>query len=185
VPANPHFDFGPYAQILKTLLPRSRGIYLYAPDGDLLWSSDGADFHDLRPAVEELLESAKQNASASGLRRMLDDAPAYCFLLRDELGAVLGVTAVVCRAVTRDADLPTFESVERTLAPLMVLTRRDLGQQRVIETGRFQIGDTAQGAGFGGNNSVRHRRDVSCAPCALNPGKPSPTVLASCGAAFC
>lgn len=145
MPPSPHFDFGPYAQILKTLLPRSRGIYLYAPDGSLLWSADGADFHDLRPAVEELLEGAKHGAStASGLRRMLDEAPAYCFLLRDELGAVLGVTAVVCRAVTREGDLPTFESVERTLSPLLTLTRRDLGQQRVIETGRFHIGDTQE-----------------------------------------
>ena len=143
--ASSQFDFGPYAQLLKTLLPRARGIYLYAPDGDLMWSADGADSHDLRPAIEELLEKAKQNAStASGLRRMLDDAPAYGFLLRDELGAVLGVTAVVCRGVTRDGEIPTFESVERTLAPLLMLTRRDLGQQRVIETGRFQIGDTQE-----------------------------------------
>jgi diguanylate cyclase (GGDEF)-like protein len=144
VSQTPHFDFGPYAQILKTLLPRSRGIYLYAPDGELLWSSDGADLHDLRPAVEELLEAAKQGDTTSGLRRMLDEAPAYCFLLRDELGAILGVTAVVCRAVTRAGDVPTCASVERTLAPLLVLTRRDLGQQRAIETGRFHIGDTQE-----------------------------------------
>ena len=145
MPPSSQFDFGPYAQILKTLLPRSRGIYLYAPDGDLVWSADGADCHDLRPAIEELIEAAKQGTStASGLRRMLDEAPAYCFLLRDDLGAVLGLTAVVCRAVTRDGEVPTFESVERTLAPLLSLTRRDLGQQRVIETGRFQIGDTQE-----------------------------------------
>jgi diguanylate cyclase (GGDEF)-like protein len=145
VPPTPHFDFGPYAQILKTLLPRARGIYLYAPDGGLLWSGDGADCHDLRPAVEELLEAAKRGANApGGLRHMLDEAPAYCFLLRDELGAILGVTAVVCRAVTREGDLPTFEAVERTLSPLLALTRRDLGQQRVIETGRFHIGDTQE-----------------------------------------
>jgi diguanylate cyclase (GGDEF)-like protein len=145
VPPSLHFDFGPYAQILKTLLPRARGIYLYAPDGGLLWSADGADFHDLRPAIEELLESAKQSASTtSGLRCMLDDAPAYCFLLRDELGAILGVTAIICRGVTREGDVPTFESVERTLAPLLALTRRDLGQQRVIETGRYHIGDTQE-----------------------------------------
>ena len=81
-----HFDFGPYAQILKTLLPRARGIYLYTSDGDLLWSADGADLHDLRPAVEELLEAAKQNSTTSGFRRMLDESPAYSFLLRDELG---------------------------------------------------------------------------------------------------
>ncbi len=145
MPRTPQFDFGPYAQLLKTLLPRARGIYLYAPDGDLSWSADGADFHDLRPAIEELLEAAKRSAGApSGLRSMLDDAPAYAFLLRDELGAVLGVTAVVCRSLTRDGEIPTFESVERTLAPLLALTRRDLGQQRVIETGRFQIGDTQE-----------------------------------------
>ena len=145
MPPSPHFDFGPYAQILKTLLPRARGIYLYAPDGELWWSADGADFHDLRPAIEELIEAARERTStASGLRRMLDDSPAYCFLLRDELGAVLGVAAVVCRGITRDGEVPTFESVERTLAPLLSLTRRDLGQQRVIETGRFQIGDTQE-----------------------------------------
>ena len=67
MPPAPQFDFGPYAQILKTLLPRARGIYLYAPDGDLLWSADGADSHDLRPAVEELLETAKQGASTRAL----------------------------------------------------------------------------------------------------------------------
>ncbi|MBS0376304.1 MAG: bifunctional diguanylate cyclase/phosphodiesterase [Proteobacteria bacterium] len=138
-------DFGPHAQILKTLLPRSRGAYLYNPDGELLWSSAGADLHDLRPVIEELLESAKApGSSVTGLHRLLDDAPAYAFLLRDEAGAVLGVTAIVCRAATRDGDVPTFESVERTLAPLLVLTQRDLGQQRIIETGRFQISDTQE-----------------------------------------
>ena len=143
--ANAHFDFGPYAQILKTLLPRARGIYLYAPEGELVWSADGADLHDLRPAIDELLEGAKQPGNAtSGLRRLLDDAPAYAFLLRDELGAILGVAAVVCRAVTREGDLPAFESVERTLSPLLALTRRDLAQTRAIETGRFQIGDTQE-----------------------------------------
>jgi diguanylate cyclase (GGDEF)-like protein len=141
------FDFGPYAQILKTLLPRSRVIYLYAPDGDLLWSSDGTDSADLQPAIVELLEAAKANPSveSAGGRHMLDDAPAYTFLLRDELGAILGVAAVICRSVARDTEVPGFESVERTLAPLLVLARRDLGQQRVlVETGRFNIADTQE-----------------------------------------
>ncbi len=141
------FDFGPYAQILKTLLPRSRVIYLYAPDGDLLWSSDGTDSADLQPRIVELLESAKANpaAEAAGSRQMLGEAPAYTFLLRDELGAVLGVTAVLCREISREGDVPSFESVERTLSPLLVLARRDLAQQRVlVETGRFNIADTQE-----------------------------------------
>ena len=141
------FDFGPYAQILKTLLPRSRVIYLYAPDADLLWSSDGTDSADLRPTIVELLETAKANpaAEAAGGRHMLGEAPAYTFLLRDELGAVLGVIAVLCREISREGEVPAFESVERTLAPLLVLARRDLAQQRVlIETGRFNIADTQE-----------------------------------------
>ena len=147
VSGNQSFDFGPYAQILRTLLPRTRVIYLYAPDGDLLWSSDGADSADLHPVIVELLRSAKANpASASaGGRHLLGDAPAYTFLLRDELGAVLGVTAILCRPVSGDSEAPAFEAVERTLAPLIVLVRRDLGQQRVlVETGRFNIADAQE-----------------------------------------
>lgn len=145
--SNSSFDFSPYAQILKTLLPRARVIYLYAPDGALLFSSDGADLLDLQPAIVDLLQTAKSNPSveAAGGRHMLGEAPAYTFLLRDELGAVLGVTAVVCREIAREVDIPSFESVERTLSPLLVLMRRDMGQQRVlIETGRFNIADTQE-----------------------------------------
>jgi hypothetical protein len=53
--ATVQFDFGPFAQILRTLLPRARGIYLYAPDADLTWSSEGAESSDLRPVVLQLL----------------------------------------------------------------------------------------------------------------------------------
>ncbi len=147
VPSNQSFDFGPYAQILRTLLPRARVIYLYAPDGDLLWSSDGTDSTDLQPTIVDLLESAKANpaAESAGGRQMLGDAPAYTFLLRDELGAVLGVTGILCREATGGSEVPAFEAVERTLAPLLVLVRRDLGQQRVlVETGRFNIADTQE-----------------------------------------
>jgi diguanylate cyclase (GGDEF)-like protein len=147
VPSTQSFEFGPYAQILKTLLPRSRVIYLYAPDAQLLWSSDGTDSTDLRPAIVGLIEAAKANPAtdAAGGRHMLDDAPAFTFLLRDELGAVLGVSAVICCAVSREAEIPSFESVERTLAPLLVLARRDLGAQRaLIETGRFNVADTQE-----------------------------------------
>ncbi len=172
MPSTSSFDFGPYAQILKTLLPRSRVIYLYAPDAELLWSSDGTDSTDLQPAIIELLESAKASPAlaAHGARRMLEDAPAYTFLLRDELGAVLGVVAVICRAVPADAEVPAFESVERTLGPLLVLARRDLGAQRaLIESGRFNIADTAElqwllevthGDGGGGTDALQSLLDA-------------------------
>lgn len=146
MPGQQSFDFGPYAQILRTLLPRARVIYLYAPDGDLQWSSDGTDSADLHPIIIELLTRARSNpAAAAGGRHLLGDAPAYTFPLVDELGALLGVAAILCRPVSGDADAPSVESVERTLAPLLVLARRDLGQQRVlVETGRFNIADTQE-----------------------------------------
>ena len=144
MPVSYSFDFAPHAQLLRTLLPRARGIYLYAPDADLVWSADGADLHDLRPLLLELLESARDSASVGGAHELLDDMPAYAFALRDELGAMLGVLAIVCRAVVPGADVPTLEAVERTLAPLLHITRRDLSQQRVLDTGRLSVEDTRE-----------------------------------------
>ncbi|MEI8297249.1 MAG: EAL domain-containing protein [Pseudomonadota bacterium] len=140
----PSFDFAPYAQLLRTLMPRARGIYLYAPDADLIWSADGADLQDLRPVVLELLESARDSASIAGTREVLEDMPAYGFVLRDERSGVLGVLAIVCRSGGRDAELPAFEAVERLLAPLLTVARRDLAQQRVLDTGRFNVEDTQE-----------------------------------------
>lgn len=141
-----NFDFAPYAQILRTLMPRARGIYLYAPDADLLWSSEGADYHDLRPPVETLLEEAKQPAflERTGLLQMIDDTPAYLFLLRDELGGVLAALAVLGRPATRDGDTVPFASAERTLASLLGLARRELAQQKLVESGRFNVSDTQE-----------------------------------------
>ncbi len=144
MPAIPQFDFAPHAQILKTLLPRARGVYLYAPDAELLWSADGAGLHDLHTAIQQLLEAVDGGSATSGERHLLDDAPAYCFVLRDEPGTVLGVVAVVCRGGSRDADRPTFDSVERTLGPLLLLVGRELGQQRPPDSGRFNIADTEE-----------------------------------------
>ncbi len=127
-------DFGPYAQILRTLMPRVRGVYLYAPDSDLLWSSEGADYSDLRPAIEELLAHSHQHADRNGFRRMIDDTPAYCFLLRDSLGVVLAAIAVLFRPPTRDGELPPFDIVERTLAPVLALARREFATHRALES---------------------------------------------------
>jgi diguanylate cyclase (GGDEF)-like protein len=142
VPAS--FDFAPYAQLLRTLLPRARGIYLYAPDAGLLWSADGADLQDLRPIVLELLESARDSATASGVRAMLEDLPSYALLLRDDLGAALGVLAIVCRAAQPGADLPAAEAVIRTLSPLLALARREMAQPRVADSERFNVEDTQE-----------------------------------------
>lgn len=142
-----NFDFAPYAQILRSLMPRARSIYLYAPDAELLWSSEGADWFDLRPPIVELLEQAKhpEHLDRSGYLRMIDETPAYCFLLRDELGGVLGALGVLARPATRDGDMPPFDNVERTLASLLGLARRELAQQRVkADTGRFNLSDTQE-----------------------------------------
>jgi len=147
VAATVQFDFGPFAQILRTLLPRARGIYLYAPDADLTWSSDGAEYFDLRPVVLQLLEESRQPArlAQTGCLCMLDEAPAYCFLLRDELGAVLGVVAVLCRAAAHGTEVPPFEAVERILASLLALTRRELTQQRgKHDTGALALADSKE-----------------------------------------
>ncbi len=144
MPVLTSFDFAPYAQLLRTLLPRARGIYLYAPGADLVWSADGADLSDLRPMVLELLESARDSASVGGAQLMLEDLPAYAFALRDAPGNMLGVLAIVCRSIIVGAEVPPLQSIEHTLAPLLTVARRDLAQQRVLDTGRFNIEDTQE-----------------------------------------
>jgi diguanylate cyclase (GGDEF)-like protein len=142
-----NFDFAPYAQILRSLMPRARSIYLYAPGAELLWSSEGADWFDLRPPIIELLEQAQQpeHLDRSGYLRMIDETPAYCFLLRDELGGVLGALGVLARPATRAGDVAPFDNVERTLASLLGLARRELAQQRLkVDTGRFDLSDTQE-----------------------------------------
>ena len=128
-------------------MPRTRGVYLYSPDADLLWSSDGADFFDLRPTIEKLLADARLQGpvAASGTRQMIDDAPAYCFLLRDEVGTVLGAVAALCKPPTRDSDMPPLDSVERTLTPVLALARQGLAHAKVQEaSGRFNVVDTQE-----------------------------------------
>ncbi len=142
--AHASFDFAPYAQLLRSLLPRARGIYLYAPDADLLWTADGADLQDLRPVILELLESARDTRGSNHAEALLDDLPAYALVLRDGLGAVLGVLAIVCRALPPGADRPNAESVARTLAPVLTVARREMSQRRVLDTGSFNIEDTQE-----------------------------------------
>ena len=145
--ATQDLDFAPYAQILRALLPRARGIYLYVADGDLAWSSEGADYFDLRPVVEQLLDAARDPAHLDlrGRLAMIDELPAWCFLLRDELGGVLAVLAILGRVPGRTDDLPAFDAVERTLAPLLALARRELASRKLIaETSRFNLADTQE-----------------------------------------
>jgi diguanylate cyclase (GGDEF)-like protein len=145
VPPSPSLDFAPYAQLLKTLLPRVRGIYVYAPDGALLWTADGTDSHDLRPLAEELLEAAKRSpAGRDSAGRVCGDEPGYAFILRDDSGAVVGALGLVCRGASRDGDMPTHDSIGRSLAPLLLLARRELTHQRGTETGRFNVNDTQE-----------------------------------------
>ena len=127
-------------------MPRARGIYLYSPDAELVWSADGTDFFDLRPTIEQQLEDARLQGqtATTGLQRMIDDTPAYCFLLRDEVGVVLGALAVLCRPLTGASGSASFDSIERTLAPVLELTRQSLGHARIQESGRFNIVDTQE-----------------------------------------
>jgi diguanylate cyclase (GGDEF)-like protein len=172
VPAS--IDFGPYAQILRTLMPRVRGVYLYAPDSDLLWSSEGADYSDLRPAIEELLTHSHQHADQTGFRRMIDDTPAFCFLLRDSLGVVLAVVAVLFRPPSREGELPPFDIVERTLAPLLTLARREFATHRALEAAGSPVDAPTPSLGTPDAASLPPDAGVPIAPAAALAPAPAP-----------
>jgi diguanylate cyclase (GGDEF)-like protein len=139
-----NFDFGPYAQILKALIPRARVASLYAADGEFMASSDGTEPSDLRSFVDQLLEQATQPAylDQTGRLEVLEDTPLYLFLLRDEVGSVLGVVGLVCKPSATPGEFTPFANVERPALPVLSLLRRDLEQRHVIETGRFNINES-------------------------------------------
>src|ERR1043165_9280583 len=93
----------PYAQLVRSLLPRASALCLFDDCGKLLWSSVASTNPELFALVLQgiaQLEGPDSNPRAGdsiGQHCVLpDDAPAYLFWLRDDRGKLAAVVAVVC-----------------------------------------------------------------------------------------
>ena len=122
----------PYAQLVRSLLPRAIAVNLFDNAGKLLWSSAGSPNPDLFAMVLQAIgdiEAQTQlgNVECMGQHCQLpDDGPAYLFWLRDSGDKVAAIAAVVCTRPTNESDVLPFSFVYEHLKPAIELLRRDL-----------------------------------------------------------
>jgi len=121
----------PYAQLVRSLLPRAASISLFENTGKLLWSSAASANPDLfalvLQAIAQLEGPGGKKADGDGQHCSLPgDGPAYLFWLRDGAGSVAAVVAVVCNRIRVDSDVLPFSYVYDHLKPALELLRRDL-----------------------------------------------------------
>src|SRR5881394_733831 len=119
----------PYAQLVRSLLPRAASLSLFDNTGKLLWGSTPSINPDLFALVLQAIaqfETALGNRSdCAGQHCSLpDDGPAYLFWLRDAAGNVAAIVAVVCNRARAETDVLPFSYVHDHLKPALELLRR-------------------------------------------------------------
>ena len=90
----------PYAQLVRSLLPRAASVSLFDNGGKLLWSSAANTNPDLFALVLDAIAHIEGTPSKKGDGdgqhcALPDEVPAYLFWLRDASGTVAAIVAVV------------------------------------------------------------------------------------------
>jgi diguanylate cyclase (GGDEF)-like protein len=129
---SPNNSFEPYAQLVRSLVPRTSSVHVFDALGDLMWSSDMTAGPDLFRLVAEALSVAELDARTAGQLRQLPDAgPTYLFWLRDERGKLSALVAVGCRR-TSDGEQQSFQFVHGLLRPALECMRREFSARSDI-----------------------------------------------------
>jgi diguanylate cyclase (GGDEF)-like protein len=121
------FDAAPYAQIVRSLFPRTQRVMLYGDDGRLLWSEDGADSLDLRALLERVIATARTKGNEAALKLARESGGPLgrlLPLLQVEAAADgwLGVIGAGSHAVGEASG----EVLEQSLRPVLQLLARDV-----------------------------------------------------------
>ena len=127
----------PYAQLIRSLLPRTNMVAVFDASAQMRWSSDGALAPDLHHLVESALESAGSSPQGAGQSRTLGSGqPVYLCWLRDAADKLFGILVVVCRAGadTSAGDETGFTFALALLRPAIECLRRELLSRNAITT---------------------------------------------------
>ncbi len=117
----------PYAQLVRSLLPRAASVNLFDSGGKLLWSSAVSANSELFAVVLQAIAHLENDREGAGQHCVLpDDCPAYLFWLRDAVGGVAAIAAVVCARPASPNEVLPFSFVLEQLRPAIELLRRDL-----------------------------------------------------------
>jgi diguanylate cyclase (GGDEF)-like protein len=130
---DPWGSFEPYAQLVKSLLPRATSIAMFDASGELRWSSENTTGPDLINLVDDALPAARADKQSAGQVRVLDDVPVYLFWLRDDREQLVSIIAITSRANgNTEADARNFSLVQSLLRPALECLRRDLLSRAAI-----------------------------------------------------
>jgi diguanylate cyclase (GGDEF)-like protein len=133
---DPWGSFEPYAQLIRSLMPRAISVTVFDAVGEMRWTSETTTGPDLANLVEDVLPGAQQDRTGAGELRTLEGGlPVYFCWLRNDLQSLVAIVAVVCRPnSTGESDAArSFSLAHAFLRPALECLRRDLLARTLID----------------------------------------------------
>jgi diguanylate cyclase (GGDEF)-like protein len=147
--SNAHSDqwgsFEPYAQLIKSLLPRASSVSVFDSNAELRWSSAttmGPDLvHMVESSLAEIQQEYAEKKGDAGLLRQLDDqSVVYLLPLGDDQETLVAVAAIISRAKESiQKDSKSFSLMQSLLRPALECMRRDLLARSAITSLNRQV----------------------------------------------
>jgi diguanylate cyclase (GGDEF)-like protein len=133
---DPWGSFEPYAQLIRSLMPRAISVSVFDAAGEMRWTSETTTGPDLVNLVGDVLSNAREQRDSAGELRLLEGSlPVYFCWLRNDLKALVAIVAVVCRPnSTGESDAArSFTLAHSFLRPALECMRRDLLARTLID----------------------------------------------------
>jgi diguanylate cyclase (GGDEF)-like protein len=142
-PPDPWGGFDPYAQLCRTLLPRTQGVSMFDAKGAPRWSSDAAPGPELQTIVAGALAHAGSAGESVGdLHLLSEGVPAYVFWIRDLSQRLLAALVVVCSSAGEGGvDAHSFSLAHTLLRPALECLRREMQARMAIGRLKRTVGE--------------------------------------------
>ncbi len=123
----------PYAQLIKSLMPRAEAISVFDSGSWLRWTSESMTGPDLPEAVRLVQAEAEADVALQGriLHLVGEEFPVYLWWLRDDAGRFLASIAISTRKNV-EGEQGTFGWVNSFVRPAIECLRRELVAQSSI-----------------------------------------------------
>src|SRR5689334_20723565 len=118
------WDFHPYAQLVAALLPRTAGLTICEPDGEVRWTSEEYLAPAFAPLIRKSAATAERSSEPGELVLLGRNEPLHVFWLRDDSGVVVALFAISWRA--GEGESRTVAYVHSMLKPVLETLHREL-----------------------------------------------------------
>lgn len=128
----------PYAQLLRSLMPRAQNVWVFDAACQLRWTTEPMTGPDLPASIEAAAEVARRDESLQGELLFTDESapPIYVWWLRTDEGEMVATVAVSVR-LHGDAEPQQFSLVNSLVRPAIECLRRELiSQSSAVELAR-------------------------------------------------